>query len=451
MQQTPEERLREFGPPNRWWLLLLVATAYLILIQHRQLIGYIQLPLSEELGLTGAQAGVLDTAFLIPYALSQIFVASLSDRFQRRRVLALSLMASAICLLAMGFADSFHQLFVLRVVLGLAQSASVPAIAGVMADCFTPRNRSTAVGFYNLSLNLGVVLVGTFGGQLADVPGWKSPSWFPGDGLVSGWRLSVLFFGMLGVVGASVIALVMPEPVRTERDSGRGLGTSGAPLAETLKSVLSARSFVLFGVTFGAFCIVDNAQNYWLSRYYVEQFGMSNGDAGFFATIYSRPAAFVGLLLGGLLADRLSRHSIRGRVAVQVLGMLAWMPALFVLGWTESTTVLAATMLVTGLAYGFYVANLWTTTFDVVDPAARSTAIGLLNVIAVPAAFTSSVIGLLRDRDVLSLGGAISGLSIVAGLIVLLLVINALVLLPRDYRGPLSRQSTSMSPATDRR
>ena len=83
-----------------------------------------------------------------------------------------------------------------------------------------------------------------------------------------------------------------------------------------------------------------------------------------------------------------------------------------------------------------------------VDPAARSTAIGMLNVIAVPAAFTSPVIGTLRDQGVLELGEAISGLSLVAVLIVALLVFNAVKLLPRDFRAaqPADDGASEMNP-----
>ena len=125
MNDTSNSLDQGYGPSNRWWLLSLVATAYLILIQHRLVIGYVHVPLSKELGLTDTQTGYLDTFFLIPYGLSQLFVAYLSDRFQRRRVLASSLMASAVCLLAMGFAGSFYELAGLRVVLGFAAAAAV--------------------------------------------------------------------------------------------------------------------------------------------------------------------------------------------------------------------------------------------------------------------------------------------------------------------------------------
>ena len=94
-----------------------------------------------------------------------------------------------------------------------------------------------------------------------------------------------------------------------------------------------------------------------------------------------------------------------------------------------------------GLGYGFYVANLWTTTFDVIDPAARSTAIGYLNVIGIAASPTTTVIGYLVDEKILSLGQAISGLSLVAGGIVAVLAVNAMTVLRSDYRGPLLETS----------
>ena len=438
MNDTSDSLQQQYGPSNRWWLLSLVAMAYFVLIQHRLVIGYVQVPLTSELGLSDSESGMLDTAFLIPYGISQLFVAYLSDRLQRRRVLAVSLLASSVCLFAMGFVGGFWQLVGLRILLGFSQSASVPAIAGVMADCFTPKNRSTAVGVYNLSLNLAVVVVGTLGGGLADLPNLALPFEVLGVGELSGWRLALLVFGVTGGLASLVVAVVMSEPERTERKSSHGLGQQGAGLWATLLSVLKLRTFVLLAIVFGGFCVVDNAQNYWLARHYVEDLGMTNADAGFFATIYYRPAAFLGLLVGGFVADRWARRWVRGRMLVQILGITLWIPALVVLGIAESRIVLAPTMVVIGLGYGFYVANLWTTSFDVIDPAARSTAIGLFNVIAFPAAFTSPFIGYLRDTHGVELGQAISGLSIVACLIVLALSLTAIVFLPRDYHGPLA-------------
>ncbi|MEC9008705.1 MAG: hypothetical protein VX877_05540, partial [Planctomycetota bacterium] len=60
MNDTSDSLQQEYGPPNRWRLLSLVALAYFVLIQHRLVIGYVQVPLTSELGLSDSESGMLD-------------------------------------------------------------------------------------------------------------------------------------------------------------------------------------------------------------------------------------------------------------------------------------------------------------------------------------------------------------------------------------------------------
>ena len=76
----------------------------------------------------------------------------------------------------MGVASSFSQLLVLRILLGVAQAPSVPAIAGVVADSFTPRTRATAVSFYLLAYLTAVFVAGYMGGTIAETPA-MAPAW----------------------------------------------------------------------------------------------------------------------------------------------------------------------------------------------------------------------------------------------------------------------------------
>ena len=140
-----------YGPANRWFVLCLLSVNYFTLYLHRNLINYLQPAIKPDLDLSEMQLGLLHWGFLAAYALMQIFVGYLSDRFRRRNVLLISLSSSTLALFATGLVTSFEQLFLLRVGLAVFQSASVPAIAGMMADCFTQRNRSRAIGIYLLS------------------------------------------------------------------------------------------------------------------------------------------------------------------------------------------------------------------------------------------------------------------------------------------------------------
>ena len=101
--------------------------------------------------------------------------------------------------------------------------------------------------------------------------------------------------------------------------------------------------------------------------------------------------------------------------------------------------VLPAPLILFGVGTGMYQASLWAGTFEVVSPAARATAIGLLNVASgVLSSWWNPLIGSYRDRGG-DLGSALAFLALPAAAAAALLLINVLFLLPRDYRGPLRK------------
>src|SRR5215218_1843255 len=145
------------GTPDRWLVLLLAALSYFTLYLHRNLVNYLQPPIKGAFDVGDEQVGYL------------------SDRLPRRAVLLLSLSGSALTLALSGLTTAFGQLLALRVGLALAQSASVPAIASLIADSFTPRTRSTAIGIYLASYNFSLVVAGRYGGMLGDWAEWVVP------------------------------------------------------------------------------------------------------------------------------------------------------------------------------------------------------------------------------------------------------------------------------------
>lgn len=432
---APPENQDEYSSAQRWLVLLLMALDYFILYLHRSALNNLHVPLIQAFGLDDAQLGGLQMAFLFPYTVSQLFVGYLPDRFSRRTIVLASLLASVATLAGMGLARSMTELVVLRVLLGLAQAASVPAIASLMADSFTPKNRSTAVAIYLFSYNIAVIVAGGLGGGLADLGSVTLPLGpLRTTGVsIAGWQLAIWVFSAMGAVAALVLFLALREPRRAERIENVGLGTGGAPFLPTIASVLRVRSYLAIAGAFALFCVVLNAIQFWLPRYFHEAFGLSLEEAGFLATVWLQTGTFAGLLLGGALADFWSRRSIAGRTAVQVIGVAMLIPALLVIGSGDQRTVLIVAMLTLGLGIGLYQANLWTTTFEVIDPAARATAIGLLNVASAAGSGGGLVIGAMKDNGY-GLGSTIMGLSAVAALGLLMLLLSIKWWLPADFR-----------------
>lgn len=435
MSNTPTTSKHPYGPPDRWFILLLVALNYFTLILHRQVIAYILPPLQGELGLTETQIGWLLPAFTLPYALPQIFLGYLGDRFRRRTILLCSLVCSVVVVCAMALVRNYEELLVLRACLGLAQAASVPAIGGIMADVFTAKNRSTAVSIYLMSFMGGIMIAGNVGGNLAEIPAWT----FPLGGAefsLSGWRIAMLAFGLFGAVMVVILGLLLREPERSERSTDKGLGTAGGNLWATVYSVLRVPSYLVLAAIFTLFCVIQNLRDMWLAKYFHDTFGMTTGEAGRFSTIWIQPAMFGGLLLGGVWADYWSRRWQGGRAGSCAIAMVVWVPALWFMGTSVDKPVIAAAMLFFGFAFGIYIANIWTTTFEIIDPAARSTSLGMLNAFGAVASLGSPVLGGLMDRGIIdNYGTAFAALSCVALLIVVLFVFHILVTLPRDFRG----------------
>jgi MFS family permease len=269
---------------------------------------------------------------------------------------------------------------------------------------------------------LSVVVSGSLGGLVGDLS----------------WRSALLVFGGCSFLVWLLLCLGLREPERQERAAGVGLGETGATLWGTLAAVLSTPSFLLLALAYIVASTINQLTLYWLPRYFYDLFRMTSlAEAGWMATAWSQIGTVIGLVAGGWLADRWCRWARSGRFAVQLIGLVVTIPALQVMGVSEDRFVLCVAMLVYGIGINFYLANLWTTTFEVVDPAARATAIGLLNVATgLFGVWVSPAIGYWKDQGhITSLGQVFTGSA--AATIVAALLLTALILLTlrRDYRG----------------
>ncbi len=381
---TPNGRLDDRGVHDRWFILSLLFVNYFTLYMHRYILNYIQPPIRAELGLSEFQLNTIAAAFQFFYAFAALFVGYLSDRHRRRTVLIWSLLLSTLAFMGMGLAQGFWDLLAMRILLAITQAANVPAIAGIMADCFTQRNRSRAVSVYLLSSPFSVVVAGWAGGWVADEYGWRN---------------AMFAFGTLGIAVVVGLYLCLREPDRIQRDVDRSEGMS---LAITLRAVLSVPSFLLLAVAYLLASNVWQQLNFFLPLHVYEHYQTNLAEAGRLSTLAPQIGTVIGLIVGGWLADRWTRHWIGGRFGVQILGLVIAAPAVLVIALVDSQLMIQLALVLCGIGIWLYIPNLWATTFEVVNPAARSTAIGLLNVIAgLLGSWPYLVVGWLRDEGVI--------------------------------------------------
>jgi MFS family permease len=145
--------------------------------------------------------------------------------------------------------------------------------------------------------------------------------------------------------------------------------------------------------------------------------------AGLTATVFVQLASMAGAPVGGWLADTWRRHTPRGRLAVQMIGVLGGAPFVVLCGLTPSVGMVILALTFWGFFKGLYDANIFAAVFDVVRPEARGTAAGFMNAVGWLAGGGSAplVIGIIAQRESLSLAIALASMVYLAAAVLLLI------------------------------
>lgn len=278
------------------WLLFVFAWVgnYLVRMAYPALLP----PIMADLGLDYAQAGVLAGALFASYALAQLPAGLLGDRFGRRRVLLLGLVAGALSSAATGLAVSFAALLAARLATGLAQGCLFSNDRAIIAFVTPPEKISLgqAVSFTGpgIGITAGLLLAGALGEVMP-------------------WRHVFLAFAAPPLVAALLIRLRVPAmpPAATS-----------TPLAGRLGRVAREPDLWRLAVATAAVMWVQYVLATWAPALLTEAGVAELGRAGLYASLQGVAGA-AGLVGGGWVADRAFRRGLsrQGVVAAMILAV----------------------------------------------------------------------------------------------------------------------------------
>ena len=127
---------------------------------------------------------------------------------------------------------------------------------------------------------------------------------------------------------------------------------------------------------------VNNAYLFWAPKFAAEKFAIGVGEAGKGVMLWHHLFAFAAILAGGILTDHFVKKMPRFRLGFQSVALLCGAPMLLWIGLAPSFAALLVAASAYGVFRGFFEVNTHASLFDVVAPEHRSTAVGLLNMIA---------------------------------------------------------------------
>lgn len=371
--------------------------------------------LEKEFGLSPVQLGLLGSSFAWAYGLSGPIAGMVVDRIQRRTAVLVGLQTWSLICAATATAVTFPQLLVFRAAEGLGETIYFPGSMSLISDYHGPRTRSRAMGLHQTSVYIGTIAGGYFAGKI---------------GQVYGWRWSFVVFGGLGMALGVLLYRALKEPPRGALEGG----VQAKPaLGEFFRTLVKTPSAMLLMLAFLCANFVAVVLLTWMPKYIHDAFHFDLAMSGLTATLYVQLASLVGALGGGWLADAWRKRSSRGRIAVQLVGVLGGAPFVLLCGATKTVAWLIVALTAWGLFKGLYDANIWASLFDVVAPEFRGTAVGTMNALGWLAGGGSAplVIGWVATKT--GLGAAI-GLASAVYLMAAVLLVGAMLLQNRDRK-----------------
>lgn len=363
-----------------WALVAYLWFCYVLNHADRQVVYTLFPALQSEFQLSNTVLGLTGALFLWIYGLSSPFSGILGDRLPRTKVVTGSLVLWSFFTLLTGFAFNGPSLLVLRGLLGVSESLFMPAAFALMASAHGPESRSKAIAVFATSQTAGVAIGGSLSGWLAEHLHWRVAFWALGT-------VGILFALPLWRFLSRVPTSFLRAGAEGKADLRSFLGLLRIPSLCVVTLYVSI-------ATFGLFLVYT-----WLPTLYHDKFSLGLTRAGVEASVYPQFGSIAGLLVGGTLADWGYRKTPAARFWIILTAFCTAGPSIYLLGHAATLEAARMAAISFGFFSGFISGNQAASAFDVVPPAHRASAIGVLNLLgAVVSGFAPFLGGLARSN-----------------------------------------------------
>lgn len=403
---------RSFYP---WLVVALLWVVALLNYMDRQMLSTMQSNIALDIpALRNAEAfGALMAIFLWVYGIASPFSGAVADRISRKWLIVGSLAVWSGVTYAMGYCNDFQQLMWLRGIMGISEALYIPSALSLIADFFTGKGRSLAIGLHMTGLYCGQAL-GGFGSLVATTWSWQS---------------TFHWFGIIGVAYAVVLIFLLHEK---PGHSASPKAAAGKPVAkesviQSFAVVFSSIAFWVILFFFASSSIPGWATKNWLPTLFSDNLGMSMEWAGPMATLTIAVSSFIGVMIGGPISDRWVKRNVRGRIFTSAIGLAMMIPALVFIGLAHNAWLSVLAGLFFGVGYGMFDANNMPILCQFVSSRQRAMAYGFMNSIGViMGAVTTQLLGGLAESVGLGMCFALMG-----GILLVALALQLLVLRPK--------------------
>lgn len=348
---------------TRNYALVVLTLVYTFNFIDRQLLSILQESIKLDLSLSDSQLGLLTGfAFAMFYVTAGIPIARFADRSNRRNIVAVSVGLWSFMTAISGFVQNYGQLLAARVGVGVGEAGGSPPSHSIVSDIFPPEKRASALAFYSTGVNLGILFGFLFGGWLNEF---------------FGWRIAFMVVGIPGILLAILVRTTVREPVRGLMEN-RTASEVQVPFKEVISLLWKRKTFRHMAFACGLNAFAGYGTVNWIASFFIRSHEMSTGELGTWLALSTGLFGAIGVLVGGILGDKLGKRDKRWYQWVPGLATILCVPAMLVVFFTTNQYVALLFVFIPGTLQNVYLGNSIATTHALVGLRWRSTASAIL-------------------------------------------------------------------------
>lgn len=154
-------------------IIMLLGLAGFIVMADNWVVSPILPAISQTLNIDIAKAGLLITAYMIPFGFFQIVFGPLADRFGKKQVITFSIAMFTIATGLCAFGSGLGNLSIFRALTGIFAASVMPISLAMIGDIFPIKERQGAIGTFMGISFLGQGLSMAIGGTIAYFLNWR--------------------------------------------------------------------------------------------------------------------------------------------------------------------------------------------------------------------------------------------------------------------------------------
>ena len=270
--------------------LVLSTVAFTTCFAVWTIFSIIGVAIKAELGLSETEFGLLIGIPILTGSLVRMLLGIWTDRCGGRLVYTATMLAAAVATFLLAFAETYTQMLVAALGVGLAGGSFAVGVAYVSR--FYPAHRQgTALGIFGVG-NVGAAVTKFLAPFALLAWGWQS--------------VALIWAAALAVMAVVFWFTTEDDPLLRQRHlTGAAPARSFLAEFEPLSDIRVWRFALYYFFAFGAFV----ALALWLPRYLIGVYGFDIATAGMIGAAYSIPASIF-RAYGGVLSDRIGARTV---------------------------------------------------------------------------------------------------------------------------------------------